>query len=124
MNTLQYILCLLAILLGMVLVYEWKEVNKAEEGPKKLLVDIRDHAYGGVPRSELEPWLSRRGGDVQFQVIDAPGRIGGVDHVVWRNIRHLGDAREDLYGDFFYDKGDYLTYFVTRPRWENTKKKH
>ncbi len=124
MNTLQYILCLVAIFLGMVLVYEWKQVNKAEDGPKKLLIDIRDHAFGGVPRSDLEPWLSRRGGDVQYEAIDAPGRIGGVDHVVWHDVRHMGDAHEDLHGDFYYDKGDYLTYFITRPVWERPKQKH
>ncbi len=123
MSATQYILCLIAILLAMVLVYQWKEVNKAEEGPKKLLIDINDHAFGGMPRADLEPWLSRRGGDVKYQPVDGNPRVSGVDHVIWHNIRHIGDAQENLEGEFYYDQGEHLTYFVTHRIWERPQKR-
>lgn len=122
MNAFQYILSLIAILLAMIFAFEWREVKKAEAGPAQLIHDINDHAYGGMPRADLEPYLVRRGGDVTYDPTPGMGHTSGADHVLFRNIRHLGDARENLKADFYYDATDHLTYFVMRRYWEHPKK--
>jgi hypothetical protein len=121
MNKYQITLIALALLLSSCFAYEWQRVKRAEEGPAKLIHDINDHAVGGILRTDLEPYLSERGGDLSYDVVQGDGRTSGVDHVLFRNIRHLGDSREDLAGDFYYDQGDHLVYFALRRKWRKLK---
>lgn len=118
MNKYQKILVGIALILVIIFLYEWQQSRKADAIPKQLVKDINDHVFGGMPRADLEPWLSRRGGDVSFDPTPGPGNSASADHAVFRNIRHIGDRRQDLRGDFYYDQGDHLVYFVLHRVWE------
>jgi hypothetical protein len=121
MNNAQKVMTGIVLLLAVVFVYEWKQVKNAENGPAKLVTDINDHAYGGVMRADLEPYLEQRGGDVAYDVVEGGGRTSGVDHVVFRNIRHLGESTENLNADFYYDQGNQLIYYSLRRVWDKPK---
>jgi hypothetical protein len=121
MSNLQRGLAGTALLLAMVLVYEWRQAVKSEAGPAELIHDVNDHATGGALRAELEPYLEHRGGDVSYDSTVGSGRTSGVDHAIFRDIRHLGEAREDLKADFYYDQGDHLMYFTLRRTWNKPK---
>lgn len=111
----------LAVLLSGSFVYEWRKVKQTEAGPAKLIRDINDHAVGGILRADLEPYVSQRGGDLSYDLVQGDERTSGVDHVLFRNIRHLGDSREDLVGDFYFEQGDHLTYFALRRKWQKMR---
>jgi len=121
MTNFQKILAGVALVLLFALIFEWQSVRKAEAGPAKLVHDINDHAFGGAPREDLEPWLARRGGDVSFEEKPGPGHSTGVDHVIFRNIRHIGDSIQNLKGDFYYDAGGHLVYYELHRAWEKPK---
>lgn len=121
MNNTQKIMAGIALLLAIVFVFEWKHVHSAENGPAKLVSDISDHAFGGATRTDLEPYLSQRGGDVSYDALEGNARTSGVDHVVFHNIRHLGESTENLHADFYYDQGNQLTYYTLRRVWEKPK---
>lgn len=121
MNRFHIALTTLALLLSGSLAYEWQKVKQAEAGPAKLIRDINDHAVGGMQRADLEPYLSQRGGDLSYDLVQGDARMSGVDHVLFRNIRHLGDSREDLLGDFYYDQGDHLVYFALHRKWQKMR---
>ena len=119
----QKVLAAIAVVLAIVLFFQWRAVEKSEAGTKQLIADVNSHAYGGAPREELESYLSSRGGDVNFENLENKARAFSVDHVVFRNIRHLNDAREDLHVELYYDEGDHLTYFTIQRVWERPKKR-
>lgn len=122
MNSLQKVLTVAAVVLAILFAYEWHRVKLAEAGPAALVRDINDHTAGGMLRPDVESYLAQRGGDVSYDPADASGRTSGVDHVIFRNIRHLGDSTEDLKADFFYDQGDHLTYYTMRRTWNRPKR--
>jgi hypothetical protein len=121
MNKFQVSLITVGLLLSGVFTYEWQKVKQAEAGPAKLIRDLNDHAVGGMLRADLEPYLAQRGGDLSYDLVQGDGRTSGIDHVQFRNIRHLGDSREDLLGDFYYDQGDHLVYFALRRKWQKMR---
>jgi hypothetical protein len=121
MTNSQKIMTGIAIVLAVLFVYEWQAVKKSETGPAKLRRDINDHAVGGALRSDLEPYLSRRGGDVSYDPTPGPAHSASADHVIFRNIRHLGNQTENLNADFYYDAGDHLVYYTLHPVWEKPK---
>lgn len=122
MTTFQKIMAAVAVTLAVILIIEWRSVRTAEAGPAKLVKDINDHAFGGAPRSDLEPWLSQRGGAVTYEATNGEMHSASVDRVVWHDIRHIGDSHENLLADFYYDSGDHLVYFSMRRVWEKPKK--
>ncbi len=117
MNTLQKVLTGIAVVLAIIFAYEYYQVKKAEAGPAHLMQDVRDHTFGGAPRADLEAYFSKRGGAVDFEPEDGSRHSYGVDHVTFRNIRHLGESREDLKVDLHYDQGDHLIYYTMRRVW-------
>jgi hypothetical protein len=117
MNNFQKVLAAMVLILAVIFVYEWQQVTKAEAGPAKLIRDINDHASGGMLRSDLEPYLEQRGGDLSYDPVEGNVRTSGVDHVIFRNIRHLGTSREDLKGEFYFDRGDHLVGFTLHRVW-------
>jgi hypothetical protein len=117
MKIVSKILLGLVVVLTIAFVVEWQRVKKAEEGPAQLVRDIDQHAFGGVERTDLEDYLSRRGGDISVETADGDSGTSSVDHVVFRDIRHLGDRREDLHGEFHYDAGDHLVYYSLKRTW-------
>lgn len=121
MKTMHIILLGIAFVIGLALYHEWEAVKRAEAGPAILLRDIDQHAFGGTPRSDLEPYLQRRGGDVAYEVADGLPRASSVDHVIFRNIRHLGETQENLNGEFYYDQGEHLVYYTLKRSWQKPK---
>lgn len=109
-----------AIFLLILFGYELHKSRLADAGPAQLVRDINDHAVGGVARSDLEPYLSERGGDVSYDPTPT-GHASSVDHVIFRSIRRISDSTEDLHADFFYDQGDHLLYFTMRNIWNKPK---
>jgi hypothetical protein len=122
MTNSQKIMAAIAVVLAIILVYELQAVKKSESGPAKLVRDINDHAIAGALRSDLEPYLSQRGGDVSYDPSPGLGHSSSADHVVFHNIRHIGNRIQNLKADFYYDAGDHLVYFTLHPVWENPKR--
>jgi hypothetical protein len=122
MTNSQKIMAAIAVVLAVILVYQWQAVKKSENGPAKLMHDINDHALAGVLRSDLEPYLSQRGGDVSYDPTPGQAHSASSDHVIFRNIRHIGNRIQNLKADFYYDAGDHLVYYTLHPAWENQKR--
>jgi hypothetical protein len=117
MKIVSKILIGLAVILTIAVAIEWQRVKKAEAGPAELVHDIDQHAFGGVLRTDLEDYLAQRGGDLSANSEEGDSAAASVDHVVFRDIRHLGNRREDLLGEFHYDAGDHLVYYTLKRTW-------